>query len=368
MDLRVFGEPMRTWVKHMPAGMLLRSHRRASYIAHPRRELGLDAFLRERDATAMDPLPRELFVEYGLWFQAHAVPNVERRRVATLARTNGDFRLTLDDGEELAASRVVVAAGILPFAWTPPEFAQLSPQLVSHASEHATLAPFAGRHVLVVGGGQSALESAALLAESGATVEVVARRASIKWLVEGGPRLRRRYAYNRIGVGGTASSWLFASPDLWRRLPREWKLDVAERSVGPAGAGWLRPRLADVPLRFGTNVTEAVEDDGRAVLRLEDGTSLTADHVLLGTGYRVDVARYDFLAPELLREIATRDGAPLLRSGFESASVPGLHFVGASATETFGPVNRFVSGTWAAARSVTRAIAGRRRRSAGFSW
>jgi NADPH-dependent 2,4-dienoyl-CoA reductase/sulfur reductase-like enzyme len=359
---------MRTWVKHMPAGMLLRSHRRASHIAHPKRELGLDAFLRERDETTMDPLPLDVFVDYGLWFQQHAVPNVEQRRVATLARRNGDFQLTLDDGEQLAARRVVVAAGILPFAWRPPEFGALSPQLVSHSSEHATLAPFAGRRVVVVGGGQSALESAALLAEAGATVELVARRPTIKWLVEGGPRLKRRYAYNRIGVGGTASSWLFASPDLWRRLPREWKLDVAERSVGPAGADWLRPRLAEVPLRFGTRVTEAVEEDGGVVLRLEDGTSLTGDHVLLGTGYRVDVSRYDFLAPELLREIATRDGAPLLRSGFESVSVPGLHFVGASATETFGPVNRFVSGTWAAARSVTRAIAGRGRRSAGFSW
>ena len=39
-----------------------------------------------------------------------------------------------------------------------------------------------------------------------------------------------------------------------------------------------------------------------------------------------------------------RDGAPLLGAGFES-SIRGLHFVGAFAAASFGPVMRFVSGT-----------------------
>jgi hypothetical protein len=39
--------------------------------------------------------------------------------------------------------------------------------------------------------------------------------------------------------------------------------------------------------------------------------------------------------------------------------VPGLHFVGAPAAWSFGPVMRFVSGTHFAARALARGIAGK---------
>jgi hypothetical protein len=51
----------------------------------------------------------------------------------------------------------------------------------------------------------------------------------------------------------------------------------------------------------------------------------------------------------------------VLGPGLES-SVPGLHFVGASATESFGPINRFVVGTWYTAPAVTRRVLGKRAR------
>jgi hypothetical protein len=47
---------------------------------------------------------------------------------------------------------------------------------------------------------------------------------------------------------------------------------------------------------------------------------------------------------------------PVLNAGFES-SVPGLHFVGAAAVGSFGPLLRFIAGAGFAARSVTRAAA-----------
>ena len=79
---------------------------------------------------------------------------------------------------------------------------------------------------------------------------------------------------------------------------------------------------------------------------------------MLGTGYQVDIDRYAFLPPELLAQVHRRDGYPVLGAGFES-SVPGLHFVGAPAALSFGPLMRFVCGTWAAARGLTRGIVGR---------
>jgi hypothetical protein len=37
--------------------------------------------------------------------------------------------------------------------------------------------------------------------------------------------------------------------------------------------------------------------------------------------------------------------------------VPGLHFIGAAAVSSLGPLMRFIAGTGFAARQVTRAIA-----------
>jgi hypothetical protein len=91
------------------------------------------------------------------------------------------------------------------------------------------------------------------------------------------------------------------------------------------------------------------------------------DHILLGTGFRVDVTRYSFLSPELIRELDLLGGYPRLGAGLES-SVPGLHFVGAPATLSFGPLMRFVVGTWHAAPAVARSILGRRQRLVGLSY
>jgi hypothetical protein len=75
--------------------------------------------------------------------------------------------------------------------------------------------------------------------------------------------------------------------------------------------------------------------------------------VLLGTGYRVDITRYRFLA-ELLDAIQRVGGYPVLGRGFES-SVPRLHFLGAPAAWSFGPIMRFVSGSWYSCRALARA-------------
>jgi hypothetical protein len=79
------------------------------------------------------------------------------------------------------------------------------------------------------------------------------------------------------------------------------------------------------------------------------------DHVLLATGYLVDIAKYNFLNP-LLQQIKTVNGYPSLSRNFES-SVHGLHFIGAPAAWSFGPLMRFVAGVDFAARRLTRGIA-----------
>ncbi len=91
------------------------------------------------------------------------------------------------------------------------------------------------------------------------------------------------------------------------------------------------------------------------LLTLNDVKEYEADHILLATGYKVSVARMSYLAPELSRCVRTVKGYPVLDSGFQS-SVPGLYFVGATATHSFGPLCRFVAGTPYTAAALTRRV------------
>jgi len=128
---------------------------------------------------------------------------------------------------------------------------------------------------------------------------------------------------------------------------------------------WLGPRLASVPIATGCTITSAATTPGGLLrLTLSDGTQRLVDHLLLATGYRVDVSRYNFLAPALRDALRTREGYPVLQVGFE-ASVPGLHFLGTPAAGTFGPLCRFVVGSKYMAGELTRHILGRNGERAG---
>ena len=265
----------------------------------------------------------------------------------------------------MRARRVVVAAGIAPFAYTPPEFAELPSELASHSSEHRELRRFAGKRVAVIGGGQSALESAALLHEQGAEVEVLVRHPRIYFLRRV-PRLHRlgpltNLVFAPAEVGPAGVSRLVSAPSWYRRLPRRMQDRFARRSLRPAGAAWLVDRLADVTITTGRSVVAARTAGAKVALDLDDGTRREVDHALLATGYRVDVTRYPFLAGPLLQRIALVGGMPRLTSAFES-SVPGLYFLGAPSAWSFGPLMRFVAGTEFAAPVLARDIVGRTRK------
>jgi len=141
-------------------------------------------------------------------------------------------------------------------------------------------------------------------------------------------------------------------------LPPAQVARIAERSIRPAGSSWLMERLDRVRMTLGTSVKRAEERGGAVLVAFENGSTREVDHILLGTGYSVDVARYPFLDPGVVDALELRDGYPILGSDFES-SLPGLRFVGASAALSHGPLMRFISGTWHACRVLGRAMGGR---------
>jgi hypothetical protein len=361
VEVRVFGEPMSFWQSNMPAGLLLRSNWTATCIAECEGELSLDSFCAGTGASFGSPVPLDRFVDYGVWVQQQVAPDVDRRLVQALETGPGGFRLTLADGTVMSACRVLVAAGIALFANRPAMAAGLPSELASHTGDHRDFERFRGARVLVVGGGQSALECAALLHESGARAEVAARQDHIIWL-HGGKYQRMLGAYAGLvyaptDVGPMGLSRLVAVPDLFRRLPRRAQSPLAYRSIRPAGAAWLPPRLTGVPVRLGRTVVSATPRDGELHVTFVDGDTQAVDHLLFGTGYQVDITRYAFLTPGLTERIRRAGGYPLLGNGMES-SVPGLHFLGAPSAWSFGPIVRFVSGGWYTGRALVRAIAG----------
>jgi len=119
---------------------------------------------------------------------------------------------------------------------------------------------------------------------------------------------------------------------------------LAYRSIRPAGAGWLIPRLEGVALHKGVTIHSVVPNGSKLRLELSNGLQRNVDHVLFATGYKVDVSRYAFLPPEVVASLRQFNGYPILDSSFQS-SVKGLHFLGAPAAWSFGPLMRFVAGT-----------------------
>jgi hypothetical protein len=370
VNYRHFGIPMRLWEGTMPRGMFLKSQGFASNIADPDGTHTLEAFCQATDrpyASYGLPVSLDNFVSYGHWFQSERGLKIEETHVDDVTMRDGGFEVSAG-GEQVLARRVVVAIGVEAFAYVPKSLSGLSSAHCTHSAGHTDLAAFKGQDVIVVGAGQSALETAALLHENGASVQLVARKNELRWNGEPLPPTRpllQRLKEPEAGLGSGLGTWFYSNhPDLFRRLPRNTRVTRARTALGPAGACWLRPRAdQQFPVHLGHSVMSAAMQDGRVRLTLSGPggarQELAADHVIAATGYRTDLRRLPFL-PEAIRSrvrIVAGSGSPDVRGDYQS-SVPGLYFTGPAVAPTMGPVMRFVFGTWHAGPVVARNLAG----------
>ncbi len=359
LDVRLLGEPMSFWECHMPKAMLLRSPWVASHIAAPSEQLTLDVYRRVNGNRQLAyPVPVQDFVNYGRWFHRQLAAPVDRRKVTRIDLARGGYRLTLEGGEALQAGRVVVAGGIQPFAHRPEIFKGLPTSLVTHTSEQVDYSNFREKETLVIGAGQSALEAAVFLHRAGAQVEVLIRNSTVHWLGRRAWMHEKPISllfYGQADVGPAGISLLVQRPNLFRRLPRRIQQWWGGRAIRPAVSHRLTPCAEYLPTRTGRFPVQARVEGDRLRVQLNDGTDRSVDHVVLGTGYRVNIALYPFLPSEVLERVERIDGFPRVDVGFES-SLPGLHFLGAPAAWSFGPLMRFVAGTEFASPALARRI------------
>lgn len=365
--VRQFGLPMNLWRANMPAGMFLKSQGFASNLSDPAGTHTLEAFCQATGRPYAHyglPVPLDTFVAYGQWFAAAFAPGLEETLVTGLAPEGEQFRLSLADGGSVRARRVVIATGVEHFAHVPALLAGLPPAVCTHSSAHADLSVFAGRRVIVVGAGQSALETAALLHEHGVSVQLAARRAGIAWNGQPLPPdrpLRQRLREPEAGLGSGWGTWFYSNhPSLYRHLPQATRIHRARTALGPAGACWLRARVErQFPVLVGHTLTGAQAGPAGVCLTFTTpaGTTveLTADHVIAATGYRAALQRLGFVDESLRSQLETVGGTPAVGGDYQT-SVPGLYVVGPAVAPSFGPVMRFVYGSDHAARTVTRSL------------
>ena len=335
----VVGEPMGFWRRNMPAGMLLRSS--VDWHLDPLGEHTLAAYLEDtgRAPDEVDPVPLDVFVDYGEWFRAAKRIAVHRGRVRNVQRSDGHLEATLDDGRRLRADAVVAAPGVEPFTRVPSWIGRdLPPERFSHTAHVRHPGRLAGARVVIVGGRQSAFETATLLAEAGAEqIDVLHRHAPPAF---------------------TAADWGFVEPLMkatmrwpgWFRALAPAAREAIERRFWAEGRlklePWLTPRLARREIRRWSKATVtsvAERPGGSMAVTLSGGETLPADHIILATGYQADLARVSYLAG-VLDEIRVADGFPVLDEHFQT-SVPGLFITGFAATRDFGPFGATTAAT-----------------------
>jgi thioredoxin reductase len=366
----IVGRPMDTWRAHMPLGMFLKSEPYGSVFSSAAQGYDLATYSSQHGfddyVDRVGPLSIERFLGYADWFTDQLVPDVRDITVTSVTPDDGGFKVEFAEECPVFARQVIVATGLLPYMHVPNELSDFPADLVTHSSAHHRLDQFRGRRVAVVGAGQSALQTGALLCEAGADVQVIARREQIVWegqmpreigLVD---RIRRPPTKLCEGWGCVAAD----SPEVFRLLPESVRIEKAVRSFGPKGAWWLRDRVEGVVDVLTGHRLKSAEAHGSGVRLHLDGAKqsvIEADHVIAGTGFRIDVSRLSFLSEGIHAALDTRASCPLVNRVGES-TIPGLYFAGAHTAVSLGPGMRFISGTHHAAAKLAKSLA---RRGAG---
>lgn len=367
IDYRIFGKPMQLWREHMPHGMRLKSDGASSDIVDPDDALTLKKFCAAEGLAHHDsmlPVALGTFVAYGMAFQQRFVPGVEEKLLTTMEpQTGGGFVLRFDDQDVVIARRVVLAVGVSHFDFVPEFLRGLPEEFVSHASRYGSFDRLDGRQVTVMGSGASAIDIAGLLGDRGAAVSLMTRRPSIEFHAPPGHRSwKNRLRAPNTGIGSGWRLRIFHDQPLaFHILPQNLRLQQIKALLGPSGGWFMKDSIVGkMPLHTGLKPHRAEVRDGKLHIHATalDGAARTivTDHLITGTGYKIDLRQLAFLTPDLRRRIAQVGHAPALSANFET-SAEGLYVIGPASMNSFGPLVRFVHGARYTARRIAPHLA-----------
>ena len=226
----------------------------------------------------------------------------------------------------------------------PDVLAGLPPELVSHSYDHHELSRFAGKKLLMLGAGSSAVDTAVLAQRSRRRCHAAGARAvtssyhampdpdAVSWL--------QAITHPSSGIGPGWRSFLCTNaPRLFRRLPEALRLRATKRHLGPAPGWFMRGKLHGAATYLG-------HDDRRRARLWQTRVLLTlarrrrhasrslADHVIAATGYQARPAPPAVPGHRACAtQIAHVEHTPRLSDHFET-SVPGLYAMGILAANT----------------------------------
>ncbi|HEY8428566.1 MAG TPA: NAD(P)-binding domain-containing protein [Sandaracinaceae bacterium] len=245
------------------------------------------------------------------------------RSVERVERTpGGAWRVTLDGGEVRTYEAVAVANGHhWDPRWPDPPFEGRFDGVEMHSHAYVDAEPFRGKHVVVVGMGNSAMDIAVESSETAARTYLAARRGA--WILP-------KYFFGRPADTLPLSPYI---PFALRR--RAVELLLAATVGRPERYGLPAPdhRLGEAHPTISDRILERVKAgavipkpnlarlEGRFV-RFADGSRVRADVIVYCTGYRVS---FPFFDPDLVS--APNNDLPLFRRVFHP-DLRGLFFIG----------------------------------------
>lgn len=235
---------------------------------------------------ALDKIPRLQWMDYLRWYRRVLALDLrnQQRLLAVRPRADGLVQLDLADDTQggrpyrVLARHVVLATGRdgLGGPWVPDWTQTLPREHWAHSADNWDAAQLAGKRVVVIGGGASAMDSAATALEAGAArVDLLVRRAEMPLINKG----------KGAGNPGVAHGFQ-ALPDDWKWRFRHY---INVQQVPPPQGSTLRvSRHANAHFHLGTPVHAATQRPDGA-LRLDTAKGpLAADFLIFCTGFRLD--------------------------------------------------------------------------------
>lgn len=335
IDHLIVGRPMEFWQANMPEGMFLRSG--CNWHLDPLNEATIERYLQTHNLSPVDvePLSRNFYITYLHWFQEQKQIKIIPKYVRQLDYIDKEgkkFQATMEDGQIIIATHVVVAVGFKYFKNEPQSLIDRLPSsCFSHTCDLVDFNELTGKRCLIIGGRQAAFEWAALLNEAGArTVHI---------------------SYRHDSPAFAESDWSWAdllidamvdNPGWFRNLTQKEKDAVNNRfwaegrlKIEP----WLQSRVMKKTVKLWPNTQVLSCDElpgGNLVVGLDNGKNLAVNHVILATGYKVNIRQVPFLSRgNIIHKLMTKNGYPVLDEHLQT-NLSGLFITSMAAAQDFG--------------------------------